>query len=117
MSIGNRRGRGHVVAPFLLVAVGHRPLPAHFAVRTADAQQQQVFLRVGARNEDRIVPNDRRRPAIARQRRDPTDGFRLAPFSRQIGFGGRTVEERSTPLRPVLGHTGTRQNSGQEQNN
>src|ERR1035437_3465473 len=117
LPVGRGRRRCHIVATHLASLPGHHLLPARLAGLSIQANQEQVLLRVWTGDENTIFPNHRRSTALTRQRRNPGHVIRFAPLAGQIALGGRAVEVRSAPLRPVLRTCGGRNQDRQAQRN
>src|SRR5262249_8848078 len=101
------RWRGARVAIELVARLKGRvsdlALPENLAVLAVEAQQDAVLLLEQARgHEDAVAVADRGGMAVARNLGAPSDVVGGAPLDRQVLLGGRPIEPRPAPGRPVF---------------
>ena len=105
-AVGDRRRRRHVLLAADPVAARERTLPGDGLRVPVDRPQLDLTRGAlgGHVQEHGVVPDDRCRSAVGRQRQLPGDVLGRAPRGRKARFRADAVHRRTAPVRPAVRH-------------
>ena len=103
LAVRHRRRRGQIAFVIQFEARRDFMIPKLLARAAIQGQRTQRFgAQIRGTDEDMIAPDDGRGSGGAGQRGDPPDVIRFGKVGREFLLGGRAVEMRPAPVRPVF---------------